>query len=143
MNSRQYAGLAILAGAFSVLAAEAQGQHQGDVLIGVSSGGQLRLDQVPSTPLVLPPVNSGPFFGWASNTLGFDAFVEADAENDIYAVGAGVDISIEVVSIDPGISIRSFTASLRSTSMSPANVYESAAPGSCTGTPSYLLMATT
>lgn len=94
----------------AALAGESSGQHQGDVLIGMTSASQLRVDSLPLGPVSLPPVSSGSFFGWASNTLGFDAIVNADAEVDVYPVAAGADIYIEVVSIDPGLSLRSFSA---------------------------------
>lgn len=89
---------------------DAHAQHAGDILIGMSSDHQLIVTELPLGPLTLPPVSSGALFGWASNTLGFDGVFTTSPELDLHPVSAGADVYLEVVSIDEGLSFRSFAA---------------------------------
>ncbi|MBL9127569.1 MAG: hypothetical protein JNL97_07980 [Verrucomicrobiales bacterium] len=95
--------------------APAGAQHVGDVLVGRNASMQLIATGIPERTRFLAPVSSGPFHGWSGTSLGFDAVIAPDPLNDILPLAPGANIHIEVVSMDPGLSLRSFTA--------PAQVY--------------------
>ena len=95
-------------------------QHAGDILVGMTTDRALAATGVPSRTLFLSAVSSGSFQGWSSTVLGFDAVVETNAANAVNPLAAGASVHLEVVSIDPGLSLRSFTA--------PAQVFADA-PG--------------
>lgn len=85
-------------------------QHAGDILIGRNEGMQLVGMNVPARTLNLPPASSGTFRGWVSSVLGFDGFLVADSTNNLFPVKAGANVFLELVTIDAGLSLRSFTA---------------------------------
>ena len=91
------------------LAASARAQHEGDILIGQTSSMRLDATNLPTRTLHLSPVSSGPFQGWSSTVLGFDAVVVTNVANAVKPLVAGANVHLEVVSIDPGLSLRSFT----------------------------------
>lgn len=65
---------------------------------------------VPVRTLFLSPVSSGPFRGWSSTDLGFDGVVEADPVTLLQPLSSRANVFLEVVAIDAGLSLRSFTA---------------------------------
>jgi len=90
--------------------AAVQAQHAGDILVGRTTDLALSATGVPAQTLFLPPVASGPFLGWSSTVLGFDAVVSTNANGSLGPLTSGANVHLEVVSIDPGVSLRSFTA---------------------------------
>lgn len=82
----------------------AQAQHQGDVWIGRSADGQLKVDARGYIPEdnyhTLNAVNGPLFWGWSDNSPGFDRIVQDDPQNDIYAMEPGAAIWLEIVAID-------------------------------------------
>lgn len=93
-----------------ILTATAQAQHAGDILVGKTAASQLTAVNLPTGTKQLPAVNSGSLFGWASNSMGVDNFFGADPTRDISQLASGGYVSLEVISIDPGLSFRSFSA---------------------------------
>ena len=94
-------------------------QHTGDVIVGRSAAGQLRVSApgsngyVPDENIkVLPPVSSPPglFNGWSENNPGFDRLVTSDPGNDFLTLQSGCQIRIEVVQVDP--AFQAISASL-------------------------------
>lgn len=65
---------------------------------------------IPDRTRFLAPVSSGPFHGWSGTSLGFDAVISPDPLDDVLPLAPGASIHLEVVSMDPGLSLRSFTA---------------------------------
>jgi hypothetical protein len=102
------------------MTATSRAQHAGDILIGRTEGMQLTATNLPEQTRFLSPVSSGPFHGWVSSVLGFDGIVVPEPTNNIFPLNAGANVHLEVVSIDAGLSLRSFTA--------PASVFVDA-PG--------------
>lgn len=88
----------------------ARAQHAGDILIGQTAAGALGATNLPERTIFLSPVSSGPFRGWSSTVLGFDGIVETNAANVLNPLSAGANVFLEVVSIEAGLSLRSFTA---------------------------------
>ena len=104
---RTFPAILLLAGS-SIL--PATGQHAGDVLIGRNSASQLIASNLPADTVRLPFVSSGINVGWASTSLGFDRILNATPAADLYPMTGTGMIDLEVISIDPGLSFRSFTA---------------------------------
>lgn len=96
---RTFINAAVIA-ALSVSTAFAQ--HVGDVVVGRTAAGRLTIGgfSPDDNIVVLPPV-SGLFNGWSDNNPGFDRLVTSEPENDFYTLGSGVQVRIEVVSVDP------------------------------------------
>ena len=108
MSSRS-ASLLVVCGWCAGLAA-ARAQHVGDILVGRTADLALSATGVPERTLFLPPVSSGPFLGWSSTVLGFDAVVSTNVAGSPGPLASGANVHLELVSIDPGLSLRSFTA---------------------------------
>lgn len=74
------------------------GQHAGDVWIGRSAGGQLKLGgfDINDNVIVLPPV-SGVLNGWSDNEPGLDHVSVAIPEDDLYPLENGVSVKFEIV----------------------------------------------
>jgi len=85
-------------------------QHAGDILIGRTDGKQMVATQLPGRTVYLPAVQSGAFRGWVSSVLGFDGAVSLDPAGQVLPLEPGANVFLEVVTIDPGLSLRSFTA---------------------------------
>lgn len=98
-------------GFLAILAANvpnAHGQHAGDLWVGVSSNGQLVLGPQGYAPqesyTTLPP--GGVFFpGWADSNPGWDHVSSANPAADVYPLGAGVNVHLEIVEFDPAFRI--------------------------------------
>ena len=88
--------------------ASVRAQHEGDILIGQTTT-RLGATNLPSRTIYLSPVSSGVFQGWSSTVLGFDGIV-TNAPDALQPLVAGANVFLEVVTIDPGLSLRSFTA---------------------------------
>lgn len=87
----------------------ARAQHEGDTLIGQTTLMRLGATNLPARAIYLSPVSSGAFQGWSSTVLGFDGIV-TNAPDALQPLIAGANVVLEVVTIDPGLSLRSFTA---------------------------------
>jgi hypothetical protein len=85
-------------------------QHAGDIVVGKTADRRLAAVGVPGRTLFLSSVSSGTFLGWSSTVLGFDAVIETNAANEVNPLAIGANVHLEVVTIDPGLSLRSFTA---------------------------------
>jgi hypothetical protein len=90
-------------------AVTARAQHEGDILIGQTTLMRLGATNLPARTIYLSPVSSGAFQGWSSTVLGFDGIV-TNAADALQPLIAGANVFLEVVTIDPGLSLRSFTA---------------------------------
>ncbi len=97
----------------------ARAQHAGDVIVGRSAAGQLRVSApgsggyIPDQNIkVLPPVSSPPglFNGWSDNNPGFDRLTTSDPGNDFLTLQSGCQVRIEVVQVD--IAFQAISASL-------------------------------
>lgn len=102
------ASLLVVCGWCAEIAA-VRAQHAGDILVGRTTDLALSATGVPAQTLFLPPVASGPFLGWSSTVLGFDAVVSTNANGSLGPLTSGANVHLEAVSIDPGLSLRSFT----------------------------------
>ncbi|HKQ48889.1 MAG TPA: hypothetical protein VJZ71_12535 [Phycisphaerae bacterium] len=82
--------------------AAARAQHSGDVFVGRTAAGQLKLGGfIPDlNVIVLPPVNEL-FNGWSDNNPGFDRVITDDVPNDLLTLQSGVQVRIEVIQVDP------------------------------------------
>ncbi|MBU0640762.1 MAG: hypothetical protein KKB50_18005 [Planctomycetes bacterium] len=81
-------------------------QHEGDIWVGRTSGGQLTIGGFPVAEkrVVLPPT-SGILHGWADNNPGFDHVTTPVPEDDLYPLDAGAEIWLEVVELDPAFRV--------------------------------------
>lgn len=85
-------------------------QHSGDILVGRNGDSQLIATNVPGNQISLPFISSGPFAGWASNSLGFDKILVSNPIGNTFTLSPGGNVDFELVSIDQGLSFRSFSA---------------------------------
>lgn len=99
----------IVALAVLVVAGPALAQHAGDLWIGRSAEGRLKL-----SPQGLPPADSyvylmevnGPLvWGWADSSPGFDRVVDPEPPNDVYPLEPGAEIWMDLVEVDPAFRI--------------------------------------
>lgn len=100
--------LTLAAVGFAVAANSVFAQHQGDVIVGVTSSGTLSVDTngfVPDVNYVALPVGGVFFPGWADSSPGFDHLVNAEPENDIYPLASGASICLEIVQVDPAFQV--------------------------------------
>lgn len=82
----------------------AQAQHAGDVIVGVSAAGQLKIGGfIPDEHVVVLPPVSGLLQGWANNNPGFDHLVNAEPDNDNYPLQPGAQIRLQALAIDPAL----------------------------------------
>jgi hypothetical protein len=82
-------------------------QHEGDVLVGHTAGGQLAIGGFPvEREIVLLPTVNGPLlFGWSDNEPGFDHVVTPDPPGDLFPLQSGAQIRLQVLAIDPAFRI--------------------------------------
>lgn len=82
----------------------AQAQHQGDIWVGRTATGQLKIDPqgfIPAENYHTMNAVNGPFlWGWSDNDPGFDHVTADDPNNDVYVLESGAKLWLEVVSID-------------------------------------------
>ncbi len=83
--------------------ARAQHQHGGDLLIGRSAAGQLRVEFEWEVPTHLQPVTGPLLFGWAGDDPGLIARDEAEPEEDLYLFEPGVHIRFVALSLSPAL----------------------------------------
>lgn len=75
-------------------------RHEGDFIIGIDGNGQLTLEADLDENNSLPAV-SGLLNGWAADEPGFEALEEDEPAEDFFTLGAGANVSVEVISISP------------------------------------------
>ena len=82
----------------------AQHAHEGDFIVGRSAGGQLKLEGGADHTFVTPTTDPINLFapGWASDEPGFDRLPVDEPGEDMFKLGAGADIWIELISADTG-----------------------------------------
>jgi len=93
----------LLAAGIAIAAADARGQHTGDIWVGVNDANHLAL----STNGFIPDENFAPLFpvngilkGWTNDDPGFDRAVAAD---DVGPLGSGAAIWLDVVWLEPAL----------------------------------------
>lgn len=97
-----YRFIVIAAAAALIASPPSHAQHVGDVVVGRTLAGQLRIGGfLPDENIVVLPAVSGLFNGWSDNNPGFDRLVTSEPENDFYTMQSGVQVRIEVVGVDP------------------------------------------
>ncbi len=92
------------AAAFAWSASVASAQHEGDVIVGRTAAGQLKIGGfIPDLNIVvLPPTDpKSPFNGWSDVEPGFDHLVTSEPQSDWFILQAGAQIRLEVVAVDP------------------------------------------
>ncbi len=83
----------------------AQHQHEGDIIIGRSSGGVLKIEADLDECRLVQPV-SGLLNGWAGDEPGFEAIMEDEPGEDLFRLDAGAQIWLEALSLDPAFKVR-------------------------------------
>jgi len=81
-------------------------QHAGDIIVGRSATGQLKVE-TPDLSQVFPlgPVN-GPFlFGCAGDEPGFDHLVTDEPGEDFFILNIGAEIRLECLNIEPAFKV--------------------------------------
>lgn len=91
----------VLAPLPTALAGDGHGQKDGDINIGVTSGGQIVVEW--SGELVGLPELAGPLFGFGLDEPGFFSIQEDEPDEDIFVLGAGANIVLEVLSFDDAL----------------------------------------
>lgn len=81
-----------------------QHQHEGDVVIGRSGSGQLKLEADLDHVRVLEDVN-GLLNGWAGDEPGFEALLEDEPDEGFYRLASGAQIWLEGISLDPALKV--------------------------------------
>lgn len=93
-------------------------QHAGDVFVGRTAAGQLRISApgsggyVPDESIKVLPAVMGLFNGWSDNNPGFDRIVISDPGNDFLTLQSGCQVRIEVVQVDPAFQAISASFSI-------------------------------
>jgi hypothetical protein len=80
----------------------AQHQHAGDVIIGRSSAGQLKIEADLDEPHLLDAVN-GLLKGFAGEEPGFEALTADEPAEDFFMLAPGADIRLEGISLDAAL----------------------------------------
>lgn len=83
-------------------ASTALAQHGGDVVVGRSSGGQLKIEADLDEFFLLPP---SPPDGWVGDEPGFDHLPSDETGEDFYTLASGASIQFVLVSKDAGLRI--------------------------------------
>lgn len=94
----------IVSALFLPSAAALAGEHghkEGDINIGIDSGGQIVVEW--SGELVGLPELAGPLFGFGLDEPGFFSIQEDEPDEDIFVLGAGANIVLEVLSFDDAL----------------------------------------
>jgi len=76
--------------------------HEGDLFIGRSDAGQLKVEFDTSIAIGLPPA-SGLLNGWAADDPGFASLDVDEPDEDFYMLDGSADIVLEVVSASPAM----------------------------------------
>jgi hypothetical protein len=84
----------------SAPAALAQHHHEGDMVVGRTGEGQLRIEFDFDEARVLPGVN-GVLIGWALDDPGFDHLAADEPSEDFYMLADGAQVRFEVVAFSP------------------------------------------
>ena len=80
----------------------ARAEDDGDVIIGRTAAGQLRIGEfIPDEHIVPLPCASGLFQGWALNEPGFDHLVDPNGPADFFPLETGAQVRIVCLVIDP------------------------------------------
>lgn len=91
----------VLAPLPTALAGDGHGHKDGDINIGVTSGGQIVVEW--SGKIVALPELAGPLFGFGLDEPGFFSIEEDEPDEDIFVLGAGANIVLEVLSFDDAL----------------------------------------
>jgi hypothetical protein len=107
MNLIQWTTRCLLVG--SVLCAANQSAraqfHEGDISVGRSAAGQLKVSNVPFVPPdILNPV-SGLLNGFADNNPGFDRIDTDQPGSDFFQLQSGAQITLRMISVDPAFKV--------------------------------------
>jgi hypothetical protein len=89
-------------------------EHEGDFIVGVSSGGQLTFEfdehiLAGEESIELPPIDPpspGVYEGWAADEPGFDHLHDAEPAEDFYPLGSGADVHLVGVDLDLALYVR-------------------------------------
>ncbi len=98
----------VIALGICLTATTAKAQHTGDVIIAVTSNGQLTADPdgfVPELNYFDLPVGGVFFPGWADSSPGFDHLVVARPIDNVFPMQSGAIIDLEVISVDPAFQV--------------------------------------
>jgi hypothetical protein len=79
--------------------------HEGDFVVGRTSGGQVQVEGPFYERVKLAPVSGPLLWGWSATSPGFDALDEDEPAEDFYRLASGATIYLRVVRIDPGLTI--------------------------------------
>lgn len=104
--TRGYCRLWGFLSAMGAMGATALGQHAGDVFVGRTSDGQLRVAGFVAEEEYAPllPV-TGILQGWTDNDPGFDRVVTNAPEEDLYTLASGAMIWLQLVEADPAFRV--------------------------------------
>lgn len=84
----------------------AQHQHEGDVTVGHSGSGQLKVE-APVGLNVLDPVNNIVLKGWAGMEPGMESLLADEPLEDFCMLAPGAQISLVGISLDPAFKVHS------------------------------------
>jgi hypothetical protein len=84
----------------------AHDQHEGDVIVGRSASGQLKVEADIGLSL-LGPVNSLFLKGWAATEPGMESLLADEPLEDFHMLAPGAQISLVGVSLDPAFKVHS------------------------------------
>lgn len=76
--------------------------HEGDIIVGVSATGQLVIEFDDDEQVALPAV-SGLLFGFLGDEPGFLSIDKDEPDEDIFTLGAGANIVLEVIAFDDAL----------------------------------------
>jgi hypothetical protein len=103
MRSVSVLAVAVCGGVLGVVAQTAAA-HEGDIVVGVSGAGQLRVEFDQDEPFGLPPVSTL-LHGWAVDDPGFMSLEADEPAEDSYVLDPAADIAIELVAVDDAFNM--------------------------------------
>ncbi len=106
MKSLNYFFLAALLAVLLSVGSVVNAQHAGDLLVGRTQQGKLRIAGFEVTQTIVPllPV-SGLLRGWTDTDPGFDRVIDADPGRNLYPLSPGAQIWLEIVVVDPAFRV--------------------------------------
>lgn len=96
-------GISLLFASSAALAGGGHGHTDDDLVVGITSAGQLAVEFNFAELIELPEITAGPLSGWGLDDPGFFNLDADEPDEDFFVLGAGADIRFEVIAFDAAL----------------------------------------